>query len=98
MCGINGVINLGQLEPAKIKKILENMNDQVIHRGPDDEGYYYNVKDLYQVGMAMRRLSIIDLYITHDIARAGMVWQCLPLHDCSGVCLVDSLRLIHQTI
>jgi asparagine synthase (glutamine-hydrolysing) len=33
------------------------MNAQIIHRGPDDEGYYR--KD--NIGLAFRRLSIIDL-------------------------------------
>lgn len=33
------------------------MNDQMVHRGPDDEGYYA----AGEVGLAMRRLSIIDL-------------------------------------
>ncbi|NIP26553.1 MAG: asparagine synthetase B, partial [Phycisphaerae bacterium] len=32
------------------------------HRGPDDEGYYVNAK----IGLAMRRLSIIDLAGGHQ--------------------------------
>ena len=37
--------------------LLEAMNRAIIHRGPDEDGFY--VKD--NVGLAMRRLSIIDL-------------------------------------
>jgi asparagine synthase (glutamine-hydrolysing) len=33
------------------------MNDVIVHRGPDDEGFYVTPT----VGLAMRRLSIIDL-------------------------------------
>ncbi|MGB1288381.1 MAG: asparagine synthetase B family protein, partial [Aggregatilineales bacterium] len=55
MCGIAGYINLTG-EPAS-ERILRQMNDTLIHRGPDGEGYF--VRD--NVGLAMRRLSIIDL-------------------------------------
>ncbi|MBI4056667.1 MAG: asparagine synthase (glutamine-hydrolyzing) [Elusimicrobia bacterium] len=37
--------------------LLKRMNDLLIHRGPDDEGFYREGG----VGLAMRRLSIIDL-------------------------------------
>ena len=40
-----------------VRKILEAMNGAIVHRGPDDDGFYVNEN----VGMAMRRLSIIDL-------------------------------------
>lgn len=39
------------------RPMLERMNKTLAHRGPDDEGYYLSG----QVGLAMRRLSIIDL-------------------------------------
>lgn len=55
MCGITGFINADK-SPIDIK-VLRRMNDEIIHRGPDDEGFF--VKDY--VGLAMRRLSIIDL-------------------------------------
>ena len=35
------------------------MNQQIFHRGPDESGVYIN--DSYNIGMAMTRLSIIDL-------------------------------------
>jgi asparagine synthase (glutamine-hydrolysing) len=55
MCGITGFINAdgGTVDRA----LLERMNLAIIHRGPDEDGFY--VKE--NVGMAMRRLAIIDL-------------------------------------
>ena len=55
MCGIGGIVAL-RSEPVP-KEALLRMNDTVHHRGPDDEGYYCEHSD---VGLAMRRLSIID--------------------------------------
>lgn len=51
MCGIAGYT--GNTIPG----LLEKMNNSMIHRGPDDEGYY-SADDFH---MSMRRLSIIDL-------------------------------------
>ncbi len=39
------------------RSVLEAMNRAIEHRGPDDDGFYLNEN----VGLAMRRLSIIDL-------------------------------------
>lgn len=55
MCGIVGIVNNG--ERAIGRGVLERMNHAIEHRGPDEEGFY--VKE--NVGLAMRRLSIIDL-------------------------------------
>ncbi|MBD3307991.1 asparagine synthase (glutamine-hydrolyzing) [candidate division KSB3 bacterium] len=41
---------------------LQRMNDVIRHRGPDDEGMYVSPK----AGLAMRRLSIIDLQGGHQ--------------------------------
>ena len=57
MCGINGIIT--KHSNRKLKYQLQLMNQQIIHRGPDENGVYIN--DFYNVGMAMTRLSIIDL-------------------------------------
>lgn len=54
MCGIVGTVN--RSGPIQ-RDVLEAMNRAIIHRGPDEDGFY--VKD--NVGLAMRRLSIIDL-------------------------------------
>ena len=55
MCGITAVINKHN-GPAD-QDILRKMNDRIIHRGPDGEGYYYGE------GFALghRRLKITDL-------------------------------------
>src|SRR6185369_4223751 len=55
MCGITGFVNNGD-RPID-RGILEGMNCAIEHRGPDQDGFY--LKD--NVGLAMRRLSIIDL-------------------------------------
>ena len=59
MCGICGFY-----QPNNIADIndLKLMNNQIIHRGPDDDGYYFNGR----VGLAARRLSIIDLSTGHQ--------------------------------
>ena len=61
MCGINGIIVKQKTSNERISKALNRMNDLIVHRGPDDDGIFARTKDSYGVGMAMRRLSIIDL-------------------------------------
>ena len=54
MCGITGIISKnGGLREGVIKQ----MTDVIMHRGPDDDGYFVNEK----IGLGMRRLSIIDI-------------------------------------
>ena len=55
MCGIVGIVNLDRR--AASVELLARMNDRIRHRGPDEEGAYVNG----YVGLAMRRLAIIDL-------------------------------------
>ena len=55
MCGIIGEISG---EKIAIDKFLR-MRDTLIHRGPDDEGFYVNNQG--NVALGHRRLSIIDL-------------------------------------
>ncbi|HQZ82447.1 MAG TPA: asparagine synthase (glutamine-hydrolyzing), partial [Pyrinomonadaceae bacterium] len=55
MCGITGFVNSSGR--AADRELLEAMNRAIIHRGPDEDGFY--VKE--NVGLAMRRLAIIDL-------------------------------------
>ncbi len=61
MCGICGIYNYGSGLPVK-REDLKAMNDLIVHRGPDDEGYYEHEN----LGLAMRRLSIIDLSTGHQ--------------------------------
>lgn len=58
MCGICGYVSR---ENITLEKLIE-MNDTMYHRGPDDSGAeIYPMKGGYQVGLAQRRLSILDL-------------------------------------
>ena len=54
MCGIAGIIGR---EYREKNKVVEKMTDMMIHRGPDEEGFYCD----NDVALGMRRLSIIDL-------------------------------------
>jgi asparagine synthase (glutamine-hydrolysing) len=56
MCGICGQFNFGNSEPVQ-RRNIEAMTRSIIHRGPDDEGYYISGP----LGFGFRRLSIIDL-------------------------------------
>ncbi len=55
MCGIAGFVNANG--SGVDRSILESMNQAIFHRGPDEDGVYIHEN----VGLAMRRLSIIDV-------------------------------------
>lgn len=58
MCGICGFVSKEKINLDQ----LNHMNDTMVHRGPDDHGAeIYNLNQEYSVGMAQRRLSILDL-------------------------------------
>ncbi len=61
MCGICGIFNAGTGEPVS-GSLLKNMADTLVHRGPDDEGFFFDGP----VGLAHRRLSIIDVEGGHQ--------------------------------
>ena len=61
MCGINGLISQRRIDEQEVSRRLERMNYEIIHRGPDQDGFFIDSKEAFSVGMAMRRLSIIDL-------------------------------------
>ena len=61
MCGICGQYNYGSLKPVQ-RRDIEAMTRTLIHRGPDDEGYYVDGP----LGFGFRRLSIIDLAGGHQ--------------------------------
>ena len=54
MCGFVGFCS----KNVKDRNVIKEMNNQIIHRGPDSDGYYFD-KD---VNFGFRRLSIIDLH------------------------------------
>jgi asparagine synthase (glutamine-hydrolysing) len=56
MCGICGQFNFADREPVR-RGDIEAMTTSIVHRGPDDEGYYISGP----LGFGFRRLSIIDL-------------------------------------
>src|SRR4029450_869920 len=56
MCGIAGIVDLSgsrTIDPA----IVRRMADAIVHRGPDDDGYFFRPG----LAMANRRLSIVGL-------------------------------------
>lgn len=61
MCGIAGFLNFDSAQRAD-PSLLQEMCNAIVHRGPDDEGMYVDG----QVGLGMRRLSIIDLKGGHQ--------------------------------
>lgn len=56
MCGIIGKVYHQGDRPVE-RETLSAMCQTLVHRGPNDDGFYLN----NNVGLAMRRLSIIDL-------------------------------------
>ncbi|MGA8480184.1 MAG: asparagine synthase (glutamine-hydrolyzing) [Chthoniobacterales bacterium] len=61
MCGICGQFNLDQQKPV-YPETVRRMARSIVHRGPDDEGYY----TAGPLGLGFRRLSIIDLAGGHQ--------------------------------
>lgn len=55
MCGIAGIYNKNGISPDR--DIIEKMSLSISHRGPDEEGFYFD----NHIHLASRRLSIIDL-------------------------------------
>lgn len=56
MCGIAGIVNLGELQPISSNSLRRMISIQQ-HRGPDETGAYIDDN----IGLAHARLSIIDL-------------------------------------
>src|SRR5215813_14945460 len=61
MCGICGAFYNDRSRRVE-RDILAEMNRQIVHRGPDDDGFFVEGN----VGLAMRRLSIIDIKTGHQ--------------------------------
>ncbi len=58
MCGICGFISKKHISEDELRR----MNDTMVHRGPDDSGTeVFSEAEGYSVGLAQRRLSILDL-------------------------------------
>jgi asparagine synthase (glutamine-hydrolysing) len=71
MCGICGKLNFDRDERVP-QSLLKAMADSILHRGPDDDGYYASG----QIGLGFRRLSIIDLAGGHQPLsnEDGTIW------------------------
>ncbi|MHB8216522.1 MAG: asparagine synthase (glutamine-hydrolyzing) [Candidatus Sulfotelmatobacter sp.] len=72
MCGIAGVVNCGDTQTlARMMKVQE-------HRGPDDSGIWEKrFPEDYYIGLASRRLAILDLSNTGHMPMSnedGSVW------------------------
>ena len=61
MCGICGIVLTDRRRMVE-SDALARMNQQIVHRGPDDDGFLVEEN----VGLAMRRLSIIDIKTGHQ--------------------------------
>ncbi|MGA3362625.1 MAG: asparagine synthase (glutamine-hydrolyzing) [Solirubrobacteraceae bacterium] len=64
MCGICGAIDLRGNPIDDLERRLEVMSSLIAHRGPDDAGIWTHERG--HVGLAHRRLSIIDLSTGHQ--------------------------------
>lgn len=77
MCGITGVFNYKSKSPVD-RHVLKKMCDVIKHRGPDEEGSYFD--DSLGIALGHRRLSIIDLKsgqqpMTDDEGRVWIVFN-----------------------
>jgi asparagine synthase (glutamine-hydrolysing) len=62
MCGISGIAHSPQRASDVSEALLVRMRDALHHRGPDDAGVFVEGP----VGLALRRLSIVDLATGHQ--------------------------------
>jgi asparagine synthase (glutamine-hydrolysing) len=86
MCAIAGIYNFKSLEPVS-PRLIKAMTDTMVHRGPDDEGFYVSGA----LGLGHRRLSIIDLKGGHQpianedetvwVVFNGEIYNFGDLHD-----------------
>ncbi len=84
MCGIAGLIYKDSARGAD-RALIKKMSDTISHRGPDDEGFHVEKN----VGLAQRRLSIIDLSGGHQ-----------PIYNADrSVCIVFNGEIYnHETL
>jgi len=64
MCGIAGIVT--RLEGIDLSVALSGMAEAIAHRGPDDQGFLEVRSGDWRIGLAHRRLSIIDLSTGHQ--------------------------------
>ena len=61
MCGIFSIYSFDKARTIDLS-LVKSATDEMMHRGPDDAGYYVNGN----IGLGHRRLSIIDLSLGHQ--------------------------------
>ncbi|HQR35356.1 MAG TPA: asparagine synthetase B, partial [Blastocatellia bacterium] len=61
VCGIAGIYNYKTDQPIN-DAVLRRMTGTLVHRGPDDEGYFVSGR----IGLGHRRLSIVDVAGGHQ--------------------------------
>lgn len=59
MCGINGLLNVAGVQFSEAAGAVEQMNQAICHRGPDDTGVWCDPERRLYLGH--QRLSILDL-------------------------------------
>ncbi len=59
MCGTNGIFNFSGVALDLTPGLLENVNDAMRHRGPNDSGRW--IEEDGRIGLAQRHLGILDL-------------------------------------
>ena len=60
MCGINGVIYNKQNNSKEVTNVLYQMNQEIIHRGPDQDGFFTENNQNFSIG-------IIDLHFKNSL-------------------------------
>jgi asparagine synthase (glutamine-hydrolysing) len=58
MCGLSGFVDTNGICDIKI---LKNMTNELSHRGPDAEGFFFEENNKSTIGLGHRRLSVLDL-------------------------------------
>ena len=80
MCGLTGYLSAqGSTAPPEI--LLSKMAAAIAHRGPNDSGTWHDLQA--DIGLAHRRLSILDLPTRHqlaDITKASSLSGYQPSH------------------
>lgn len=59
MCWINWCIKI--LDKQKLGALINDMNQAIVHRWPDDQGSFCQSNDKFTIGQGQVRLAIIDL-------------------------------------
>jgi len=59
MCGFAGFLSPGSFDVPTAEKQLKVMCDAIVHRGPDDDGYWIDAT--HNIGLGHRRLSVLEI-------------------------------------